>query len=70
MDNKPAQRLANAARAKMFRAVDAKRHHQKVADYYAEINNIEKLKIHVDMVEYFNKIANHYQKLSEEYGSL
>lgn len=71
-DNQPLQAKANAYRAKMFRAINARKYHVKLARKFLrdESYHNEKYRIHLEAVLKFHKLANYNRSKSIELGRI
>lgn len=71
-DNQPLQAIANAYRAKMFRAINARKYHVRLARRFLrkETQNMERYHMHVVLVLQFHMLANYNRSKSIEFGNI
>lgn len=71
-NNQPLQSIANAYRAKMFRAINGRNYHLKLAKMFLKQQppNKEKSQLHMDVMSRFNELANYNQVKSIKFGNI
>ena len=70
-NNQPLQSIANAYRAKMFRAINGRKYHVKLAGVFFKQKppDMDKYQLHNDVGIKFNDIANYNRDKSIEFGN-